>query len=73
MNKATMKRARNAAKAQKDKKGGGSQLKANQAALNIVCGVCYNNFMCTSSAKELEMHAENKHQKTLQQCFPGFK
>ncbi|KAJ9057736.1 hypothetical protein DSO57_1019813 [Entomophthora muscae] len=49
-----------------------SQLKVNEQAKNIICAVCRSTFLCTSRAKALTEHAENKHSKTLEQCFPGF-
>ncbi|KAJ2721299.1 hypothetical protein GGI07_004079 [Coemansia sp. Benny D115] len=67
--KAQMKRERNGKNAPK---AANSQLKANLAAENIKCVVCYNTFLCTSRAKQLQEHAENKHSKNLNDCFPGF-
>ncbi|KAI8324357.1 DUF1909-domain-containing protein [Martensiomyces pterosporus] len=49
-----------------------SQLKVNQKAMSVVCQVCRTQFLCTISAKALEEHAENKHSKTIKECFPGF-
>ncbi|CAH1762075.1 1847_t:CDS:2 [Entrophospora sp. SA101] len=49
-----------------------SQLKANEAARTVICQVCRNTFLCTIRAKALSEHADNKHSKTLQDCFPGF-
>ncbi|PVU89548.1 hypothetical protein BB559_005054 [Furculomyces boomerangus] len=67
--KAQTRRDRNA----KDKASkAGSQLKVNQQAKNIVCTVCRSTFLCTSRAKSLAEHAENKHNKKLEDCFPGF-
>ncbi|CAB4409025.1 unnamed protein product [Rhizophagus irregularis] len=54
------------------KKGPTSQLKTNEAAKNIVCQVCRNTFLCTVRKKALEEHADNKHGKKLEECFPGF-
>ncbi|GES77562.1 uroporphyrinogen-III synthase [Rhizophagus clarus] len=54
------------------KKGPTSQLKANEAAKNVVCQVCRNTFLCTVRKKALEEHADNKHNKKLEDCFPGF-
>ncbi|CAG8457501.1 15844_t:CDS:2 [Funneliformis mosseae] len=54
------------------KKGATSQLKANEAAKNIVCQVCRNTFLCTVRKKALDEHAGNKHSKKLEECFPGF-
>ncbi|KAG0240335.1 hypothetical protein BGW41_007048 [Actinomortierella wolfii] len=67
--KAQMRRERNA----KDAGGAAkSQLKANEAAKNIICVICRQTFLCTIRAKNLEEHASNKHGKGLQDCFPGF-
>ncbi|CAG8557096.1 18315_t:CDS:2 [Acaulospora morrowiae] len=49
-----------------------SQLKTNEAAKNIMCQVCRNTFLCTVRQKALTEHAENKHNKKLDECFPGF-
>ncbi|KAJ2812076.1 hypothetical protein H4S07_001643 [Coemansia furcata] len=62
-----MKRERNA-KAGTEAK---SQLKVNVASKTIQCKVCFQTFMCTSKIPELTQHADNKHSKTLQECFPG--
>ncbi|KAK4105724.1 DUF1909-domain-containing protein [Parathielavia hyrcaniae] len=67
--KAAQKRARN------DKKAGpkaASQLKANVQAMNIICAVCKQTFLSTSREPQLTLHAVNKHDTTLPQCFPGF-
>ncbi|KAL5366694.1 DUF1909-domain-containing protein [Aspergillus floccosus] len=67
--KAQMKRDRNA----KDAKGvGKSQLKTNEAAMDIQCVVCKSTFLKTTRAPALTEHASNKHNKTLQDCFPNF-
>ncbi|CAO3686829.1 unnamed protein product [Umbelopsis ramanniana] len=67
--KAQMKRDRNA----KDlKKGPTLQLKQNNAAKNVICQTCKQTFLCTIRAKALTEHADNKHSKTLEDCFPGF-
>ncbi|KEZ46004.1 hypothetical protein SAPIO_CDS1407 [Scedosporium apiospermum] len=66
--KAQQKRERN----QKDSKVAKSQLKSNTAACNIVCNVCKQSFLQTSKAPTLTIHAENKHSKTLADCFPNF-
>ncbi|KAG1150663.1 hypothetical protein G6F60_006793 [Rhizopus arrhizus] len=73
--KAQMKRERNAK--QNQKKDANSQLKANAAAKNIICKTCFQTFLCTSreKAKEdysLTEHAENKHSKTMKECFPDY-
>ncbi|KAI8575451.1 hypothetical protein K450DRAFT_261800 [Umbelopsis ramanniana AG] len=67
--KAQMKRDRNAKDA---KKGPTSQLKANNAAKSVICQTCKQTFLCTIRAKALTEHADNKHSKTLEDCFPGF-
>ncbi|RUP46087.1 hypothetical protein BC936DRAFT_147372 [Jimgerdemannia flammicorona] len=66
--KAQMRRDR----AAKDKKGPTSQKKANEAAKSIICNVCRQTFLCTTREKALLEHSENKHSKTVQECFPGF-
>ncbi|KAJ2749878.1 hypothetical protein GGH94_004631 [Coemansia aciculifera] len=68
-NKAQMKRERNA-KAGTEAK---SQLKINVASKTIQCKVCFQTFMCTSKVPELTLHADNKHSKTLLECFPEHK
>ncbi|OBZ79667.1 hypothetical protein A0H81_00562 [Grifola frondosa] len=67
--KAQQKRERNAAKAGATAK---SQNKTNQAALNIVCQTCRQAFLLTTRAPALEEHAQNKHAKTIAECFPTF-
>ncbi|KAJ1643358.1 hypothetical protein J3B02_001118 [Coemansia erecta] len=67
--KAQMKRERNGKAASKEPS---SQLKVNAAAKNIKCSVCFSDFLCTSRAKQLEEHAMNKHNKSLNDCFAGF-
>ncbi|KAF9929484.1 hypothetical protein BGZ65_005781 [Modicella reniformis] len=67
--KAQMKRERNAKQAAGN---ANSQLKANEAAKNIVCQICRQTFLCTIRTKALEEHATNKHSKTINDCFPGF-
>ncbi|PYH84590.1 DUF1909-domain-containing protein [Aspergillus uvarum CBS 121591] len=67
--KAQMKRERNAKDAGK---GGKSQLKANEAAKDIICQICRSTFLKTAKAPALTEHAQNKHSKTLQECFPSF-
>ncbi|KZT06758.1 DUF1909-domain-containing protein [Laetiporus sulphureus 93-53] len=66
--KAAQKRERNAAKAGSTAK---SQIKTNQAAMNIVCQICRQTFLLTTRAPALEEHARNKHSKTIAECFPG--
>jgi len=54
------------------KKGKGSQLAANAAAMNIVCNICRQVFMNTSTKACLAQHQENKHPKNaLADCFPA--
>jgi len=66
--RAQQKRERNAAKA-----GTGnakSQNKVNEAAKNIICVTCRQTFLLTTRAPALEEHAQNKHSKTMADCFP---
>ncbi|KAI8873961.1 DUF1909-domain-containing protein [Ramicandelaber brevisporus] len=63
------KRERNAKNAPKE---GHSQLKVNEKAKTIVCTVCKQTFMCNIRAPALTEHSENKHSKTLKECFPTF-
>ncbi|KAH8883879.1 DUF1909-domain-containing protein [Thozetella sp. PMI_491] len=67
--KAAQKRERNQAKA-----GGAakSQLKVNAKAMNIQCKTCFQAFMITTKEPELKRHAEDKHSKTIQDCFPDW-
>jgi len=66
--RAQQKRERNQAKAGQNS---ASQLKSNQAALNIVCALCRQTFLCTTSSKSLKDHSDNKHPKsTFEECFP---
>ncbi|KAI0757229.1 DUF1909-domain-containing protein [Daedaleopsis nitida] len=67
--KAAQKRERNVAKAGGTAK---SQNKTNQAALNIVCQTCKQAFLLTTRAPALEEHAQNKHSKTMAECFPTY-
>ncbi|ETW87507.1 hypothetical protein HETIRDRAFT_307252, partial [Heterobasidion irregulare TC 32-1] len=67
--KAQQKRERNAEKS--GGKGSKSQSKVNEAAKNIVCSVCKQPFLTTTRAPALEEHAQNKHSKTMADCFPG--
>ncbi|KAI9189090.1 hypothetical protein H9P43_000518 [Blastocladiella emersonii ATCC 22665] len=66
--KAAQKRERNAKKAGGDAK---SQLKVNEAAKSIQCTICKQTFLGTANATLLTQHAENKHSKTIAECFPG--
>jgi hypothetical protein len=66
--KAQQKRERN----QKDAgKGAKSQLKVNEKACDIQCNICKSTFLKTTKVPALLQHAENKHSKTLAECFPG--
>ncbi|KAI9572675.1 At2g23090 like protein, partial [Boletus coccyginus] len=67
--RAAQKRERNAGK-QVDK-GPTSRTKVNEAAKNIICMTCRQTFLLTTRAPALEEHAQNKHSKTLAECFPG--
>ncbi|KAK7698093.1 hypothetical protein SLS64_012868 [Diaporthe eres] len=49
-----------------------SQLKVNESAKDIQCKVCFSTFLKTSRAPALTEHAENKHSKSLTECFPTF-
>lgn len=69
--KAAMARAKAQERNAKLTKGGGSQLKSNEAAKNIQCKVCLQSFICTTTAAKLKEHWENKHPKTdIKACFP---
>ncbi|KAN0100892.1 At2g23090 like protein [Tylopilus felleus] len=68
--KAAQKRERNAGK-QTDK-GPSSRTKVNEAAKTIICLTCRQTFLLTTRAPALEEHAQNKHSKTLAECFPDF-
>ncbi|KAG1828726.1 At2g23090 like protein [Suillus variegatus] len=68
--KAAQKRERNAGK--NADKGPTSKTKVNEAAKNIVCQTCRQAFLLTTRAPALEEHAQNKHSKTLAECFPNF-
>ncbi|KAF5377457.1 hypothetical protein D9615_005175 [Tricholomella constricta] len=67
--KAQQKRERNADKnAAKNSK---SQAKVNEAAKSIVCSDCRQPFLITTRAPALTEHADKRHNKTMEQCFPG--
>ncbi|CAG7847824.1 SubName: Full=Uncharacterized protein {ECO:0000313/EMBL:CCA77885.1} [Serendipita indica DSM 11827] len=68
--KAAQKRERNAAKAGKT---ANSTLKSNEAQKNIICQTCRQAFFVTTRAPALEEHSQNKHSKTIAECFPDFK
>ncbi|EPQ28689.1 uncharacterized protein PFL1_03992 [Pseudozyma flocculosa PF-1] len=66
--KAQQKRERNA------KAAGGvakSQTKVNEAAKNVMCMTCRQTFLLTVREPALKQHAEDKHNKTLAECFPN--
>ncbi|KAK0465328.1 At2g23090 like protein, partial [Desarmillaria tabescens] len=65
--KAAQKRERNADK--NAAKGSKSQSKSNAAATNILCTTCRQAFV---TIYRLEEHAQNKHSKTIAECFPTF-
>ncbi|KNZ71455.1 hypothetical protein J132_09780, partial [Termitomyces sp. J132] len=67
--KAQQKRERNADK--NAAKGSKSQSKVNEAAKSIVCSDCRQSFLITTRAPALTEHAQNRHNKTMEQCFPG--
>ncbi|KAI0786031.1 At2g23090 like protein [Abortiporus biennis] len=66
--KAQQKRERNAAKGGATAK---SQIKTNEAAKNIICSVCRQTFLLTTREPALTEHAQNKHNKSAAECFPG--
>ncbi|VEU39766.1 unnamed protein product [Pseudo-nitzschia multistriata] len=37
----------------------------------ICCLVCKAELKCTKTNTEMKLHAESKHGKTLEECFPG--
>ncbi|KAK7408773.1 hypothetical protein QQZ08_003218 [Neonectria magnoliae] len=59
-------------RAQKDNKPAKSQLKVNKQACDIQCQICKSTFLKTTKAPALTEHADNKHSKTLEECFPTF-
>ncbi|TFY78953.1 hypothetical protein EWM64_g5056 [Hericium alpestre] len=67
--KAAQKRERNGER--NAAKGSKSQAKVNEAAKNIICSVCRQPFLVTTRAPALEEHAQNKHSKTMADCFPN--
>ncbi|KAG6911758.1 hypothetical protein DXG01_000004 [Tephrocybe rancida] len=67
--KAQQKRERNATAGAA--KGSKSQAKVNEAAKSIVCSDCRQPFLITTRAPALSEHAQNRHSKTMEQCFPG--
>ncbi|KAF8226072.1 DUF1909-domain-containing protein [Tricholoma matsutake] len=67
--KAAQKRERNADKGAL--KGSKSQAKVNEAAKSIICNVCKKPFLITTRSPALIEHAETRHSKTMEDCFPG--
>ena len=68
-NRAKQKRERNMAR-QAKMTSAHSQLKSNEAAKNIMCKICRQTFMCTTSESELHEHAANRHPKLeYSACF----
>ncbi|PWN54017.1 DUF1909-domain-containing protein [Violaceomyces palustris] len=67
--RAQQKRERNAKDA---KSGPSSQLKVNEAAKNVMCMTCRQTFLLTVREPALKEHAENKHSKTIADCFPNW-
>ncbi|KAH7155443.1 At2g23090 like protein [Dactylonectria estremocensis] len=59
-------------RAQKEGKVAKSQLKVNKQACDIQCQICKSTFLKTTKAPALTEHAQNKHSKTLEECFPTF-
>ncbi|QBZ55969.1 hypothetical protein PoMZ_00875, partial [Pyricularia oryzae] len=68
-NRAQQKRERNAKDAKSAPK---SQLKVNENAKNIQCEICKSTFLMTTREPQLLQHAENKHSKTIADCFPTY-
>ncbi|KAF8273760.1 At2g23090 like protein [Lactarius quietus] len=66
--KAQQKRERNA---EKNPKGGKSQSKSNEAAKTIQCVICKQPFLVTTRAPALEEHSQNRHSKSMADCFPN--
>ncbi|KAJ3998468.1 At2g23090 like protein [Lentinula boryana] len=66
--KAAQKRERNA----KTDKGKTSQKKPKEAPKSIICQSCRQDFFITTREPALEEHAQNKHSKTMAECFPTF-
>ncbi|BFZ62344.1 hypothetical protein YB2330_003437 [Saitoella coloradoensis] len=67
--KAQQKRERNAKNTGATAK---SQLKVNETAKNVICKACFQTFLMTTRQPELAVHAENKHGKTFEACFPDY-
>ncbi|CAO1627977.1 unnamed protein product [Sympodiomycopsis kandeliae] len=68
-NRAQQKRERNLKDAKKEPS---SQLKSNQAALSVKCKTCMQTFLGTVRRDALQQHAENKHSKNVEDCFPDW-
>ncbi|KAF8350252.1 At2g23090 like protein [Amanita rubescens] len=51
--------------------GNKSQKKVNEASKSIICSVCKQAFLITTRAPALEEHAQNRHSKAMDDCFPG--
>ncbi|KAN0135560.1 At2g23090 like protein [Lactarius tabidus] len=66
--KAQQKRERNADK--NGPKGAKSQFKSNEAAKSIICAICRQDFLVTTRTPALEEHSQNKHSKSMAECFP---
>jgi len=47
-----------------------SQSKSNEKAKSVVCSICKQSWLLTVRPPELEEHAQNKHSKTMENCFP---
>ncbi|KAJ3029497.1 UNVERIFIED_CONTAM: hypothetical protein HDU68_011988 [Siphonaria sp. JEL0065] len=66
--KSAMARARNAKAAGAEAK---SQLKVNESAKNVQCGICRQTFLLTIREKALQEHIDSKHSgKVIKDCFP---
>mmetsp|Transcript_10439 Transcript_10439/g.30545 ORF Transcript_10439/g.30545 Transcript_10439/m.30545 type:complete len:134 (-) Transcript_10439:362-763(-) len=40
-------------------------------AIMICCEICRAELKCTKTNTEMKLHAESKHGKNLEECFPG--
>ena len=40
-------------------------------AIMLCCSICKAELKCTKTNTEMKLHAESKHGKTTEQCFPG--
>lgn len=43
-----------------------------EAALTVKCKICMQTFLQTVREPALKEHAENKHSKTVKDCFPDW-